>query len=197
MVKINIVKDVNNKQVQIIKAARKVLLQEGSGGFSMRRVAQEAEMSLGNLQYYYRSRTDLLDGLLTNYIEEYRRGFDELMQVAGTGKERLRTLIGEILKETETDEELAFFRALFSFTEIEVVEEVLSRYYRDLYDLLAGGLAQLGGQGPESDGVQQGASLLLPYFDGYGLTAPHLGVGRERMTEMLSEIVWGMLEAGA
>lgn len=154
-------------------------------------------MSLGNLQYYYRSRTDLLDGLLTNYIEEYRRGFDELMQVAGTGKERLRTLIGEILKEIETDEELAFFRALFSFTEIEVVEEVLSRYYRDLYDLLAGGLAQLGGQGPESDGVQQGASLLLPYFDGYGLTAPHLGVGRERMTEMLSEIVWGMLEAGA
>jgi len=43
----------------------------GSEGLSMRKVAQKADMSLSNVQYYFKTKELLLAGLLKSFLEEY------------------------------------------------------------------------------------------------------------------------------
>ena len=58
----------NQRIDQIIRAARDTLIRAGYHGFTMRAVAAECEISVGNLNYYYASKADLLADLLE--IEE-------------------------------------------------------------------------------------------------------------------------------
>ncbi|HIE87976.1 MAG TPA: TetR/AcrR family transcriptional regulator [Pseudomonadales bacterium] len=75
-----------NTRQQIIDAATRLLIEEGAGGFSVRKVAQGALISLGNLQYHFPTKNDLFYGL----FEQVK---DRVIAVAAT----------------EQDEEAQFF----------------------------------------------------------------------------------------
>jgi len=53
----------------IIAAARTILLRDGYAGFTLRDVASAADMSLGNLQYYYPARDDLVAAVINDEME--------------------------------------------------------------------------------------------------------------------------------
>jgi AcrR family transcriptional regulator len=59
---------------QIIQAFRAVLIAEGYAAASMRRVADECGMKLGNLQYYYPTRDDLVDAFILHWIRLEQAG---------------------------------------------------------------------------------------------------------------------------
>lgn len=64
----------------ILKAARAVFLREGHAGLSMRMVAEEAGVALGNVSYYFPSKRALLEAMLkeelADYVEEHIRQFN-------------------------------------------------------------------------------------------------------------------------
>jgi AcrR family transcriptional regulator len=66
-----------NTRQEIIDAATRLLIEEGAGGFSVRKVAQGAAISLGNLQYHFPTKNDLFYGL----FEQVK---DRVIAVAGT-----------------------------------------------------------------------------------------------------------------
>jgi AcrR family transcriptional regulator len=49
---------------EIVAIARRVLVDEGLDQFVMRRIAERAGMQLGNLQYYFPTRDDLLEAVV-------------------------------------------------------------------------------------------------------------------------------------
>ncbi len=53
----------------ILKTARKVLTENGLEDFSVNKVAAEAGISIGNLQYYFPKRKDLLYAVLNNMLD--------------------------------------------------------------------------------------------------------------------------------
>ena len=55
------------------------MARDGGGQFSMRQVATEAAISLGNLQYHFNKRSDLVDGVLSSYIEHYQMKVTEFI----------------------------------------------------------------------------------------------------------------------
>lgn len=61
----------------ILDAAYLVFVQDGHARLSMRRVASEAGIAVGNLNYYFRSKDDLLEAMLretlANFIGEHIR----------------------------------------------------------------------------------------------------------------------------
>jgi len=67
----------NSTKNRILQAARTVLINQGSGGFSMRKVAAEAAITLGNVQYHYKTKTDLLSGLMVWYVDENRQALQQ------------------------------------------------------------------------------------------------------------------------
>ncbi len=66
---------------QILEAARRVFLREGHAGLSMRKVADEAGLALGNVNYYFDSKRALLEATLrealADYVETHLRQFDK------------------------------------------------------------------------------------------------------------------------
>lgn len=49
---------------RILDAAAEVFMEAGYSGLTMRKIAERADISIGNLNYYYRAKTDLLRDLI-------------------------------------------------------------------------------------------------------------------------------------
>ena len=179
---------------RIIEAARQVLVREGSNGFSLRKVAAEADLSLSNVQYYYPTRVALLEGILAGFIEEYQDYLLGHLHTAGGGRETLRAFIQEILVDESRNEEIRFFRSLFAFADQDSLAGQLDAFYAEVYRLLCTGLGRLSGRAADSSPVHRAASLLLPYLNGYGMVCGSLGLNLEESARDLAGCAWDLLD---
>ncbi len=180
----------NSTKTRILQAARTVLIQQGSGGFSMRKVAAEAAIALGNVQYHYKTKTDLLNGLLTWYLDEYRESLLQTINDAASGKEGLRTFIRVVLSKEEDCDETKLSLAIVSCAEEESLINKLDAFYGDFYALLADFLGRIAEKPIDSIGIKKGASVLLTVINGYAMASQQLGVSTEVMTDELAEMIW-------
>lgn len=181
---------------RIIEAARAILVAEGSGAFSMRKVAATAGLSLSNVQYYFKTRAEILDGILEGFVEDYRAYLGRLGELRNGGLDALRGFIREILREESDNEEKLFFRSLFSFAESEVLGGRLDAFYREVELLLRAGLAELAGLGAEDPAVGRAAAILLPYLNGYGMVSGVLATDLDECARLVAELVWGIVHSG-
>lgn len=62
----------------ILNSAKSILIEEGYSKLSMRKVSVRAQISVGNLQYYYPNKNDLLKDLLDHSIDEFMQEFERL-----------------------------------------------------------------------------------------------------------------------
>ncbi len=66
---------------RIIAAAHAVFIRDGHAGLSLRKVADEADIAVGNLTYHFASKSELLEATLTECLAQYIDGhlaeFDE------------------------------------------------------------------------------------------------------------------------
>ena len=85
----------------ILLAARRLLAGEGYAGLSMRRVAQEAGMSLSNVQHYYASKDVLVEALLLYIMDVFQAKMDSIaVGMAGRPQvERFQTTVDMFLEE--------------------------------------------------------------------------------------------------
>jgi len=183
----------NSTKTRILQAARAVLIQHGSGGFSMRKVATEASLALGNVQYHYKTKSDLLTGLLDWYLETYRNSMLQTMREAVPGEEGLRSFIRVVLSEEEDSDEIKLSLAIVSCAEEETLVEQLDEFYDDLYALLADFLGNIAGKPAKSLRIQKGASVLLTVINGYAMASQHIGVKTEVIADDVSAMVWNLL----
>ncbi|WP_288381471.1 TetR/AcrR family transcriptional regulator [uncultured Massilia sp.] len=79
----------------ILQAARALLAAEGYAGLSMRRVAQDAGMSLSNVQHYYGSKERLLEALLLTTMDEFQAKMDRIA-VAMAGRPQVERFLSTI-----------------------------------------------------------------------------------------------------
>jgi AcrR family transcriptional regulator len=87
------------RRAEIVSLGRDILIEEGYDAFVLRTVAARAEITLGNLQYYFPMREDLLEAIGN---EEFSRGLYIVQSAnkgSGSPKDRLadmvRGLVGE------------------------------------------------------------------------------------------------------
>ena len=82
-------------KVHILRAAIAILKQVGMEGFTMRGVASEAGMSLGNLQYHFKDKAALMAGLAEHYFAECSGMLDAYTHtpVRGSGSKKLTNLL--------------------------------------------------------------------------------------------------------
>ncbi len=178
---------------RIIEAARQVLVREGSNGFSLRKVAADAGLSLSNVQYYYPTRVALLEGILAGFVEEYQEYLSGHLIAQGGSKETLTAFIREILVDESRNDEIRFFRSLFTFADQDSLAGQLDAFYTEVYRLLCTGLGRLSGRAADSTPVHRAASLLLPYLNGYGMVCGSLGLGLEESARDLAGCAWELL----
>jgi len=101
----------------ILNAARDILVEEGYPGMSMRKVAARCDMTVGNLSYYFASKTDLLNDLVDAVVQGYIGWWDEiLIDDSLTLDQKFEAIIHFIIEDLTTVETTHFFPALWALS---------------------------------------------------------------------------------
>lgn len=85
----------SSKVSQILDCALKLLIETGDSGLTLRKIADCAEMRLSNVQYYFKSRDDVLVAMVSRYFEDCTANLMQLMGAnhANTQDDRVLFLV--------------------------------------------------------------------------------------------------------
>ena len=131
--------------VQILEAAYDIMLAEGFEAITMREIARRCEIRVGAVNYYYKSRTDLMQDLFEACLNPYFELYDNLVEDERYSvEERLERLIRAVLKDIQTEQTTKIFPELWSIANRDPwVSDLVDRIYvrqRCSYERLIGQL---------------------------------------------------------
>ncbi len=86
-------------RTRILETARDTLATQGLEGFVMREIAKRADMQLGNLQYYFPTRGDLLEAVIRTEFEHNLATIRSLNEQATSLKDYVDQLSDLLLQE--------------------------------------------------------------------------------------------------
>ncbi len=102
---------------RILDAARSLFIEEGHRNMAMRRIADAAGMSLGNLSHYYSSKEGLLKHLLQYVIDGYIWQFKVLRtRAASAPGKQFRSLVSYVYNDLARRETTLFSPELWVLT---------------------------------------------------------------------------------
>jgi AcrR family transcriptional regulator len=86
-------------RTRILETAREILAIEGFERFVLREIAKRADMRLGNLQYYFPTRDDLLETVIRTEFEHNLATIRSLDETAGSLEEYMERLSQLLIQE--------------------------------------------------------------------------------------------------
>lgn len=121
-----------------MEAASRILIQEGYNGFTLRKVADAAGISIGNLNYHYPTKVALIDALLDHITEKIIAGFNEVAVPAGDSPEkRFRAVLEYWIDDLLTIETTVFFPEIWALANHhDFAKNTVSRSYHHARDVL-------------------------------------------------------------
>ena len=183
-----------NKPEKIIDCALELLKTQGDHGVTMRQVAQRSEMSLSNAQHYFKNKDELLKAMADRYfgncIEDIRG------QASITAEGDIYTELSEMLMEflkhgLEVSEMCRIFREYWAIaTRNQVIEQYLTDYYKSMIETLSNKLQAVAAS-PAA--LEKAVSLIIPYVEGYSITAKALPIDIEEANRMFVTMVVAIL----
>lgn len=186
-------KEHNPKIPLIIDCTLEVLRDHGEQGLSMRKVAAKAGMSLGNLQFYFKNKDELLKGMVDEYFERCAGDFSErLLEREPEGKREVIQFLVKYGMDYAESELGEVFRSLWEMAaRNENIRRPLHDYYLAYADELAGMIAPFA-KTPAA--IPRTVTLLISYFDGHGRISCPLPSDKQDMIEFLTNIIESALE---
>lgn len=157
----------SQRQTEILGVARDVLLRDGFANFTMRDVAQMADMSLGNLQYYYPSRNDLVAGVVEDEIETSFAILDHVNWTASSPETVLMTLTHTLLKRLGGPGGKLFLMMAFLALHEERFRILVDDTYDKLFPMVKIALGQLKPEATPNE-AETLSEIIVALFDGAG-----------------------------
>ncbi len=162
---------------QILAVAREVLVKEGAATFSLRKVAQEAGIPLGNLQYYYPTKIELVKALFESSTE------DSLALIQSNAELQALEPLARLLKTVEHFLEIhqekaqqIFLRELWALAaHDDDIAAVMNSFYGRWVDLVSETVLSIN---PNMDKAkaQRRALLIISLVDGLSLFHGAVGI---------------------
>ena len=88
------------KRERLVEGAREVLHAQGVDGTTLADIAQAAEVPLGNVYYYFKTKDELVDAVVASRVQDVRDAFQELEQHR-TPKARLKAFVRMLVGQAE------------------------------------------------------------------------------------------------
>ncbi len=124
--------------LRVVKAAKQVFLRSGDSTFTIRNVAKEAQMSVGAVQHYYRSRDQLLAAMLEYVVNDYEDAYERVFRALPfNGQARLLGALDYLASDLCNQETRQFFFALWALSchnsfAAALVDEMYQHHRRNL-----------------------------------------------------------------
>ncbi len=130
-----------DKRNQILDVARDLLIDEGYHNFSLRKVAEKAGIRVGNLQYYFPAKSDLVKAMLDHVIDDYLQDFDSI-RGSGTPEQQFTAVLEDVITDLNTRKTTVFFPELWSLSNHEKgitrsMDNMYQRYREVLVEIIA------------------------------------------------------------
>lgn len=106
-------KEKQARRDQILAAARKLLLDEGINGTSINQIAKYAEIGVGTIYFYYRSKEELFVALQAEGLALLNSRIEQACSVKGNPLERIRCMAKAYSEFSEQDK--SYFEVINSF----------------------------------------------------------------------------------
>jgi AcrR family transcriptional regulator len=129
----------------ILKAALRVLINEGAGAFTIRRIAAECGTKVGNVSYHFPRKELLIQVLLDDLLESYGQMLDNRVRRPDlTAEERLRRMIVLCLEDISRIRTTRLFTELWALANHNpFIADRVEAFYRKVHDNIGEQVAQL------------------------------------------------------
>lgn len=177
------------KTNSIIQVVLSVLEQEGIEGLSMRKVADQLDMSLSNLQYYYKDKDQLLMAAIAHFFKICEIEVDKMWEALKAENDLsleqfIRAILDALLPKPDAPDPLVIFREIRALaSRNKPLEEVVNQYYENYSSWLTALLSSF------SSNAEAIVTLLVPYAEGYGIVGKTLPIKREDTIELLIKVI--------
>ncbi len=166
----------------ILKAALDVLIDEGAGAFSLRRIAARCDMTVGNLSYHFPRKEMLVQQMLEELLDGYDMLLDSTVRQPDLlPQERLAKIVTLCLDDIATKRTTHLFTELWALANHDaVIADRVESFYRKVHENIGDFVGKLNpALSPEE--VRLVALYISASMEG---TTPFLGYGKSWQDKM-------------
>jgi len=126
----------------ILDAAAEVLISQGYKKLTLRQIALQAGITVGNLTYYYRNKEALLKDLLEKILSTYLVEMDRIVEASGDSPaDRFVAVVEYLIEDLHTQRTTRFFPELWALANHDAyAAKLMEKMYADerqaLFDLI-------------------------------------------------------------
>lgn len=125
------------RRAAILVASEQVLIESGYHNLSLRKVATQAGISIGNLQYYFPNKSDLIHAMLDDIIVDYLEVFDSLRS-KGSPEQQFTKIVELVMTDLQEQRTTIILPELWSLANHEAgVTEQLDLMYERYRQVLS------------------------------------------------------------
>lgn len=165
-------KKLTPKAEKVLDVALELLQKEGDYGVTMRQVASNAEMSLSNVQYYFKNKNELLKAVADRYFNACLNDMRAMTVInsSETAEQDIREFLRHSLCHgLEVSEMCRIFREYWAIsTRNEVIDEHIKSYYREMSVIMSNLFLPAA---KSKEGLSKAVSVVIPFIEGYSITA--------------------------
>jgi len=164
---------------EILNVATDILVKQGYGEFTMRKIAEGAKMQLGNLQYYFPAKRDLLQSLLQCAFDRYEVDITRHVKNSSTPIDRFNAAMNFLLKDQKSQLSSGIFWELWALASHDPdIAKVMDGFYKEYCKGIAKLLQELN-PALSRQRSRQLAVLVVSMIEGISLMR---GYGKPRHT---------------
>ncbi|ACT60419.1 TetR/AcrR family transcriptional regulator [Hirschia baltica] len=125
--------------VAILEAALHTLTEKGYSGFTMRNIAKQAGISLGNITYYYKTKEAILHDMMDAVSEAYQGALDKIITDESlTDEDKMQKVLEQLILDLGEKETTLFFPEIWALSNHDAyVAENMDRIYSRARSLIA------------------------------------------------------------
>jgi len=170
---------------QILRAALNVLVEEGSRAFTLRRIAAECGMKVGNLSYYFPRKENLVAELLEAILAGYSDMATEMLSPdVADPEERLANIIALMMDDLRSKRTTNLFPELWALANHEeTVDRLVQDFYARAQESLAGRVKAVNATLSDAD-AKAVALLISATIEGTTIFAGHNKPWESKMPEI-------------
>ncbi len=176
----------------MLNCAMTLLKESGDQGLTMRKIAETANMSLSNVQYYFKTKELLLEALLEGFLVDYAESM-QLLSVSDNhdSEKKLKLFASLILNYIDNSDCIIVFKEIWVIAERNSgVKKAVNKYYKKLHAILFEALKQAAPENCQDQQVTNAVAILLPFIEGYCITSSNLNVSTQQLSQQLGFILY-------
>lgn len=159
----------------VLQEAERMMIEEGYAALTMRKLAERCGIALGNLQYYFPSKSALVAALVDRICERHRQSIGTWPEQEVAPEISFETLLRYVLEDIRKPEGSVLYWELWALAaHDERTKDAMAELYGLELDLLAQAITRLNPALPDAT-VRRRAQIVFGMLEGSGLM---IGAGR-------------------